>query len=75
MITRSLATLRGCGIVTKIDGSSEELRHLISLGFAPRRKVRVHINDSVIVVEVDNSILVMDHQLASKIIIGDQYED
>jgi len=59
----------------RIKGSSEELRRLISLGFAPGRKVRVHINGSVIVVEVDNSILVMDHQLASKIMVGDQYED
>jgi len=74
-MTRPLATLRGCGIVTRIEGSSEELRRLISLGFAPGRKVRVHINSSVIVVEVDNSILVMDHQLASKIMVGDQYED
>ncbi|HDI32243.1 MAG TPA: ferrous iron transport protein A [Thermofilum sp.] len=75
MRTRPLAILRGCGIVMRIKGSSEELRRLISLGFAPGRKVRVHINGSVIVVEVDNSILVMDHQLASKIMVGDQYED
>ena len=75
MRTRPLVSLRGCGIVTRIDGSSEELGRLISLGFAPGRKVRVHINGSVMVVEVDNSIFVMGRQLASKIRIGDQHED
>ena len=75
MKEKPLATLRGCGTVTRIEGDLEELGRLISLGFAPGREVRVHVNSSVVIVEIDNSMLVMDRRLASKIMVGGQNED
>jgi|GEM_PF-5007223 len=75
MRTQPLTILRGYGIVARVEGSSEEFRRLLSLGFAPGRKIKSHVNGSVVVVEIDNSILVIDHQLASKIMVGDRYED
>lgn len=75
MTSRPLTALRSRGVVTRIEGGVEEFRRLVSLGLAPGREVRVHVNSSVVVVEVDNSVLVLDRQLASKVIVGGQHED
>ena len=72
---RPLTALRGCGVIAWIEGGVKEFRLLVSLGLAPGREVRVHVNGSVVVVEVDNSVLVLDRQLASKIMVGDRHED
>jgi len=74
MPSRSLAALRGRGVVARIEGGVKEFRRLVSLGLAPGREVRVHVSGSVVVVEVDNSVLVLDRQLASKIMVGDWHE-
>ena len=74
MTSRPLTVLKGCGVITRIEGEIGEFKRLISLGLVPGREVKVYVNGSVIVVEVDNSVLVLDRQLASKIMVGDWHE-
>jgi len=75
MADRPLVAIKNRGVITQVKGGIEEFSRLVSLGLAPGRKIKVHINDSIIIVEVDNSVLVLDRQLASKIMISDQHED
>ena len=74
MATKPLTALRGVGVVTRVEGSPEEFKRLFSLGFAPGRKIKTHVNGSVVLVEIDNSLLVVDPRLASKIVVGDRCE-
>lgn len=62
-------------MITQVKGGIEELRRLASLGLAPGRTVKVHVNCSIMVIEVNNSVLVLDRQIASKIMVSDRYED
>jgi len=70
----SLATTKGKKVIISIRDDTENFRRLISLGLAPGREVRILINNGVTVVEFDNSILVLDRELALKVIVGDNYE-
>jgi len=70
-----LTALRGCGVITRIEVKLKEFKRLASLGLTPGREVRVHVNSNVVVVEIDNSVLVLDRRLASKIMVSDWHED
>ena len=69
--SRPLATITKDGVITRVEGTLEECRRLFSLGFAPGRRVKVHVYSGILVVEVDNSIIVLDRELASKILVDD----
>lgn len=47
-------------------------RSLISIGISPGRKVRILINrKKVVLVTVDNSIIALSRDIASKVIVGE----
>jgi len=47
-------------------------RSLVSIGISPGRKIRILINrKKVVLVVVDNSIIALSEDLASKIIVGE----
>ncbi|MHA1833193.1 MAG: FeoA family protein [Candidatus Baldrarchaeia archaeon] len=75
MSDQPLHAIKDHGVITRVEGGIKDLRRLASLGLAPGRKVKVHVNSSVMIIEVDNSVLVLDRQLASKIMVGAQHED
>jgi len=51
----------------------DSFRILASFGLAPGRKLRVLINkgESVLLVEIDNSIVALSKEIASKILVSD----
>jgi len=70
----SLADARENREVTVLDLVCDlgVFRSLISIGISPGRKVRILINrKKVVLVAVDNSIIALSRDIASKVIVGE----
>ena len=61
--------------IVRVEATNNEFARFISLGLVPGREVVVHVNGTVVMIEVDNSVLVLDHQSASKIMVGVHHEN
>ncbi|OYT52444.1 MAG: hypothetical protein B6U76_09815 [Desulfurococcales archaeon ex4484_217_2] len=61
--------------IVRVEATNNEFARFSSLGLVPGREVVIHGNGTVVMIEVDNSILVLDHQSASKIIVSDHHEN
>jgi len=70
----SLADVRDNKEVTVLDLECDlnVFRYLISIGISPGRKIRTLINQKkVVLVAVDNSIVALSEDIASRIIVGE----